>query len=47
MLAELVKLGVITRNEAINIYREGNGGTFGNAVCEIDIAIGNLNSGEE
>lgn len=44
-LARKVKAGRLTRNAAIQRYRELNKCTFMDALMEIDIAIGDINEG--
>jgi hypothetical protein len=44
-MAENIKWGIITRNDAIKLYREEFQRTYGDSVTSIDIAIGNLNEG--
>ena len=44
-LALSVKAGRLTRNIAIQRYRELNKCTFMDALMEIDIAIGDINEG--
>lgn len=44
-MARAVKAGWLTRNAAIQRYRELNKCTFMDALMEIDIAIGDINEG--
>lgn len=43
--AKLVKEGYITRRDAIDFYKSKVNWNFGNAVTDIDIAIGDINEG--
>lgn len=44
-MAQDIKAGRLTRNAAIQRYREMNKCTFMDALLEIDIAIGDINEG--